>query len=175
MRANNVRTVKSSSNGIIQLFLPTVLALSVWLPTSAAEYSTTGAAALAKNGQWSQLVSYAKKWIELEPHNPEAWYSLGNAWGSKVHKTGMQQPKMAQPAYQEAVKLNRHFAAGWNALGQTSLEIGNRYEAVRALTKATELEPANKEFWKSLGSAYSMGANPNRSMAASCFKKAQSL
>ncbi len=141
----------------------------------ASEFSQAGCATYFKNHQWNELTGYCQQWTKAEPGNWEAWYSLGNAYGSREHKFGMQNPEQAAEAYKKSVQLNPRAAKVWNALGHSSFECGNKEDSLHAFQKATQLEPNNAKYWNSLGSINGMGHTTNDATATAAYNRAEKL
>ena len=68
-------------------------------PTGLAQggYSTARAKAYAAVSDWAGLLAYAQAWTRATPNDPEAWYALGRANGSKLYRLGLQRPADALP------------------------------------------------------------------------------
>jgi len=167
-----IRSLSLITSLLVCTTLSTVLSTTSAI---ASDFSPAGCASYARSGQWKELAAYTQRWTQAEPSNAEAWYSLGNAYGSSEHKFGLQQPEKAVEAYRQALKLNPRSAKTWNALGHSTFESGNREEALTAFKKATELEPNNARYWNSLGSVHGMGHNPNDVAATAAYKRAMKL
>lgn len=144
-------------------------------PAFASEFSEAGCASYFKSHQWNELADYCERWTKAEPGNAEAWYSLGNAYGSREHKFGLQMPEKAAEAYKRSVAINPRVAKVWNALGHASFECGNKPDSLNAFQKATQLEPNNPKYWNSLGSINAMGSTTNDAAATAAYKRAERL
>jgi cytochrome c-type biogenesis protein CcmH len=74
------------------------------------------------------------------------------------------------------LKQNPNDAEGWRMLGWSFFETGRYAESATAYRKATQLAPANAEYWSSLGEALVLaGSGDVPTDASGAFKRALSL
>jgi tetratricopeptide (TPR) repeat protein len=125
-------------------------------PAAAQSNYTLGRAqAFAQANDWEGLLAYGQGWSRAEPNNPDAWYSMARAYGSKLYNFGLKRPNDAAPCYQHAVALRPQWPEAWYALGMTQQETGDFNGSIVALNHAVEQAPARTNYWYSLFSSYS--------------------
>ncbi|WP_161954048.1 tetratricopeptide repeat protein [Candidatus Methylomirabilis limnetica] len=117
-----------------------------------AKDSTVGwlakALALDSRKDWEGLRAHARQWVNAQPKNAVAWYTLGWAYG----KLG--QSAKAVDAHQQAIRLNPEYADAWNNLGRAYGKLGQPAKAVDAYQQAVRLNPEYADAWSNLGYAY---------------------
>lgn len=108
-----------------------------------------GAERLQVRGQWEELLSHSRGWVEAMPASSLAWFYLGLAYG----KVG-QHPK-AIDAYRQSLRIDPEDATVWYNLGFTYGELGRQYtQAIEAFQQSLRIDPENAAAWFHLGAAF---------------------
>ena len=104
-----------------------------------------------QHGAAKQLVLLldAKKAVELQPENADAWYLLGIAEDAKHRKSGYEK---AIAAFEKATQLSPDHVRAWERLARIHYHL-HQYDLARIVClRTTELEPANAGNWHGLAS-----------------------
>jgi tetratricopeptide (TPR) repeat protein len=154
--------MKETAMTLMRLSIAALAAASLWLGGAhAQQYSLDRAKTLASAGDWKGLLAYAQAWSRSEPNNPDAWYGIALAYGSKIYKLGLQQPNNAVPAYQRALALRPSWPEAWYALGMLDQEVGDFDASLSDLNHAIEQAPDRMNYRISLAGTYSHQRKPD--------------
>ncbi len=94
------------------------------------------------------------------PERAEYYFGLAEA----LRENG--QLEKALPRYEEAVRRDPNFVAGWQKLGMTQRRAGNAGAAVEVLKRAVGRAPDNATTWHELGLSYRAQGNMAEAIAA---------
>lgn len=105
--------------------------------------------ALEETKDWVKMLIHSLRWIQAQPEEPMAYYSLGYAY----YETD--QNAKAIQAYQEALRIYPEYAAAWYNLGYIYDESGQIAEAIQAYQQVLRINPDFADrAWLNLGGAY---------------------
>lgn len=108
----------------------------------------TRAVALTEKKDWPGLQDWSMRWVEAEPKNAAAWFSVGNA------RYELNKIDNAILAYRQALRINPNYAACWHVLGIVYAELERYSDAISATRQALRVNPEYADAWFALGSAY---------------------
>jgi len=93
--------------------------------------------ALSGGNQFAEAVVPYEKALEMEPHHPDVWVSLGAIAESQGDLA------KATACYRKALEIDPNSATGYQALGLALCKADKFLEAAGELGKAVQLDPAN--------------------------------
>lgn len=99
-------------------------------------------------GRYEEAVLALRGSLELKPHSPDAYYTLGMAYEALGYW------KDALAAYRETVRLDPSYIMAYNAMGLALGSLDRWKEAEAALREALHLNPSLAEAHANLGAAY---------------------
>jgi tetratricopeptide (TPR) repeat protein len=135
------------------------------------------AGAFEKAQDWQGLFNFCTAWTDEEPMNFLAWKGVGDGL-RKLNRTAdavlmyHKSLSMVPPSPDEY--FGPLFSAGpvWYSLGRAYIELGDRGNAIAALSEAAKIDPDEAIIWNDLGYVY-VSMEPRDSKAAfGAFKKA---
>ena len=140
------------------------------------------AAALARNKDWHGLLALARRWVQAQPENSDAWISLGGAYTTTgQYKQAIHAERRALKinpasavawydlavsydtadmdaraidAYHSTLRIDPRFVAAWNNLGADYDADGQHMQAIEAYREALRINPQYADAWDNLGNAY---------------------
>jgi len=104
--------------------------------------------ALEQLKDWVRMLIHSLRWIEAQPEEPMAWYSLGYAYNET------DQNAKAIEAYQQALRIYPEYTAAWANLGYVYDKTDQYAEAIHAYQQALRINPDFESAWCNLGNTY---------------------
>ncbi|MFT3775276.1 MAG: rhomboid family intramembrane serine protease [Minicystis sp.] len=108
-----------------------------------------------QTGRFEDAIRHYRIAVATDPQSTAAWYNLGIAYGST------NRGDEAVDAYRHAYDLDPHdtrhrsaYAGACRYVGATAFQASDHAKAVRLLTAAIDVEPADGVAWYYLGKAY---------------------
>ncbi|MFC1576759.1 tetratricopeptide repeat protein, partial [Candidatus Omnitrophota bacterium] len=108
-------------------------------------YST---AAMSRNRDWKDSITFWEKTAERSPRSAKARNNLGKAY----YETGEIEKAIA--SYREALEINPRYPDTYNNLGVAYYDIDKKDEAAAFLKKAIEINPDYADVYNNLGRIY---------------------
>jgi tetratricopeptide (TPR) repeat protein len=126
------------------------------------------ARSLCEQGQWGELLAFARRWQAEAPEEARAFFYEG------VALSAQKQFVPAEAAYYRALALNDQDFKTWNNLAGLLFDaLRQPAEGVRCLAQAMRLDPGNKLGWANLASMY--GQLGRHAQALECAERAAAL
>lgn len=138
--------------------------------------------ALARNKDWHGLLALARRWVQMQPENSDAWISLGGAYTTtgqykqaihaerralKINPASAvawydlavsydtaDMDAQAIDAYHSTLRIDPRFVVAWNNLGADYDADGQHMQAIEAYREALRINPQYADAWNNLGVAY---------------------
>ena len=100
------------------------------------------ASAALQRGMWEQALDSISQYLTVEPQDPKAHFILGQIQSHRSIPDALHQ---AMAAYQEAIRLNRHYSAPYGALGIIHFKAGRKTMARQYFETFLALTPQASE------------------------------
>jgi tetratricopeptide (TPR) repeat protein len=112
------------------------------------------AAELRKSGNVDDAIILARRAIEIDPNDPDAWWQLGLAVETKDGA------ESAILYFEKTIELANGFAYGWFKLGNCQKQLGQTEEALRCFEKALALDDDRTDALGEVISEYQKQSSP---------------
>jgi len=97
---------------------------------------------------WQGMLDWSRLWTEKERYNPDAWFSLGEAYSRlNLHNDAIE-------AYRFGLRINPKDISDWNNLGLAYMALNRYNESIEAYRQALRIDPKHANSWYNLGNAY---------------------
>ena len=121
------------------------------------------AVAMGSDGKHAEALPYFKRAAELNPHDVNAQFNLGNAFRT------FGDHKKAIESYKRVLKIDHAFAPAYNNAGNTFMDMKDYFNAIEAFDSASRLYPKSFEMQNNM--ALALKASGDYKQAIIYFKK----
>jgi TolB-like protein/Tfp pilus assembly protein PilF len=120
------------------------------------EYAGARSIVYVSLGKWEEAIIASKRWVEVDPVNPEKWRHLGGVYLDSG------KPEEAIPCYERALELNPNLGRAIHELGISYMNLGQYQKALEFFDRH---QGENSRFLANLHSLYyQMGNIPESNL-----------